>query len=316
MAFIHELAERLTETANSNDEMYLRPGLKTNLFIRLEVGREESVKQRLRKGVSKRGENIDHDDIPWFITEMDYTGIEDWFKHMSGGRQKLSKEALKNSYLGFAQKFKALGALAALDDAKLERFTDADVRDAAQTVSAYIFADNILTKNTTDGERDRPSLSASEINNQVPVWGFNGFTTGNYRNQNNDFVEAVMGRFMNNEAIWDDINAHIGNSDKSKSQSDGTWVSINNYGANEIEEHYRNEKLQKNIWKSKDIFAQHLEREFLSDKDGMIQLLKTFSEQDGIGGQPFFLRDGTGGSAYTNDQVKKIAESQGMRTGA
>lgn len=268
----------------------MKPGLKTTMFVRLEIAREQHVKERLRKGVSKQGENIDHDDVPYFAPELDWSGIKEWFSPYSGSRQKLSKEALKNSYVGYSMKLKSFAGLAELDKANMMRFSEKDAQDIAQTVTAYIFSDNILSRNGFEAP-GRPELSHYEIYSQRPVMG--NRLVGDYRDNLNDFAEKVLSNFMDAED-WNTINASIGD------PTGPDRVTKDNFSGRDVGDN--SEPLAKNVFNATPKFAEVLQTKILARQDDFRELLRQEGDK--------FHEDGVVKGKFTNEDVVNLYRQQ------
>jgi len=306
MAEITALSERLEE--GPGDDRF-SPGLKTTLFVRLEIEREKAVKERLRKGVSKQGENIDHDDIPYFLPALEYSGIKEWFANMSGARQKLSKEALKNAYVGYSMKFKTFAALATMDSQGIQRFTQTDVRDMAQTIGAYVMADNILMRNAFDkDDTSRPELSLSEINTQQPVMGAEGTTVKTYRDNLKYFSQEVLKKFLSDDKTWEEINLHAGNSPTDKGSKE--WITQEDFAGWDPEHNRAEPKKAGKIFNATGKMIELLEKNMLARSGEFKQMLIEISKQKNtVTGNEFFTEDGVvKGKEYTNSNIAEIVK--------
>lgn len=150
MPEVQALAERLQEP---DPEKQFRPGIRTSLWLHYYVAREKSAQERLSKALSgARAEGIDHEDIPFFLTNVDASSVDSMTGVISGTRLKISPEGTKNAYVGWNSKFKAFGALleAETDRYKYDRVSASDVNMLAQTLIGYIRFDNIATRNVTN----------------------------------------------------------------------------------------------------------------------------------------------------------------------
>ena len=295
--YLRALGKRLDQSKDR-----FEPGLKTTMFVRMEIAREEAVKQRLRKGVSKRGEEIDHDDIPYFLPELEYSGVVEWFANMSGSRQKLSKEALKNSYVGYSMKFKTFAALAHLDRKHIQRFSNSDVKNMAETVGAYICADNMLTKNGFDSD-SRPWLSTSEINSQIPVMANGKATVGKYRDNLQEFTQAVLEEFLRDgSTVWDEINASVGIAKSAEGTSE--WLTRKDFAGKDPHSVVDPTRAKK-IFDATGKMIDCLTKAMLSEGGGekFKGILLKMSEQDSGN---FFVEDGAVPGAFTNGDIEKL----------
>jgi hypothetical protein len=197
MEDIERIGKRLQESGNPYS-----PGIKTTLWLQLEVMRDEGTRTRLSKGSARVAEGIDHEDIPHFITQLDYKEMENLANVISGSRQKVTPQGWQNAYAGFNSKMKIFAFLLKLDRKGVSRFTAADARHLAQVIGTYIHMDNILTRNGVDNPATRPELSQHAMS-QVPP-SSNGQTTGGYRTKMNEFVGDLL--FGRGKAIGDSIN--------------------------------------------------------------------------------------------------------------
>ena len=182
---VKALAKRLTEEKHP-----YKYGPKTTLWVHLEVMRVESTRQRISKAISgMRAENLDHEDIPTLVAQADYLNIDRMTGMVSGTREKLSPEAVRNSYTGFGTKFKVLGRLAQMEKDGVAQFTDKDTQEAAKAIVAYIHMDNIFTRNAS--KLDRPELTWDNIDTGTgPSTG--DYTVGQYRTPQNEFAYDVV----------------------------------------------------------------------------------------------------------------------------
>lgn len=277
------------------DEGGYKPGSKTTLFIRLEIAREKAVKERLRKAQSKVGEKIDHDDIPYFLPELGWGAIDDWYLPLGGSRQKLSQEAVKNGYVGYNMKFKTYATLLEIENKEMgnDRVSKADVHDLIQTIGAYIYSDNLLTRNGYDGKQ-RPQLTEYEIDNQVPVCGSSGKSVGDYRNAMSGFMNQII-PFIDN-AAWERINDSV--NPERKEEND---IKANNFVGLSVGKNAHNKELSANIAKSIPYFLKELENAILENPAKM-QEFKEKLHQYGDS----FVGDGNIGDDKTiNDLAKE-----------
>lgn len=182
---VKALARRLEEPGDP-----MNPGPKTTMWLHLEVQRLESTRQRISKAISgTRAENLDHEDVPTLVAQADWVNIDRMTGMVSGTREKLSPEAIRNAYTGFGTKFKVLAQLARLERDGKAVFTDKDLDEAAKSIVAYIHMDNIFTRNANAG--DRPQLTWNVIDTQQGP-STHGLTVGNFRTPQNAFVSKVL----------------------------------------------------------------------------------------------------------------------------
>ncbi len=184
------LAKRLQEP---DEENRFKPGIRTTLWLHYEVAREKSAQERLSKALSgARAEGIDHEDVPFFITNVDASSVDSMTGAISGTRMKLSPEGTKNAYVGWNSKFKAFGALmeAEIGKDKLDRVSASDIDMLAQTLTGYIVYDNIITRNVTNqfADTERAVLTDNQFNS-VPVSGVT--ITKDYRQGMIGFIKEI-----------------------------------------------------------------------------------------------------------------------------
>ncbi len=192
LAEIQALANHLTERDHGHDTY--KPGVKTTLWLHLEVAREESVQMRISKGTSRGGgQKIDHEDVPFFIPQLDIEARRSMLTHISGGQQKMSPEALKNLYVGDSSSLKVAGLLAKMDEEGKARFTKIDARKFVQNLVSYVDFDNIVTRNGYDSDT-RAVLGSYLYDTQAPS-GDEVHTVRQYREQLNKLVRDVFDRY-------------------------------------------------------------------------------------------------------------------------
>jgi hypothetical protein len=246
------LGERLEESDP------FEPGPKTTLWLHLEVMRIESTRQRISKAISgTRAENLDHEDVPSLVANADWVNIDRMTGMVSGTREKLSPEAVRNAYTGFGTKFKALARLVQMEEKGIARFTEKDMAEAAKSIVAYIHMDNIFTRNASKG--DRPQLTWDVIDNQEGPSTSN-LTVGAYRTPQNQFVSDVI-RDSNFDFKQD---SSIKNADDLiRRETLSGEKSRKEYSTKEQEERYEDtkgilNKLQSTLMQRPDIIKEHL----------------------------------------------------------
>ncbi|MEK7218150.1 MAG: hypothetical protein AAB728_01655, partial [Patescibacteria group bacterium] len=195
---IKALSKRLREYDGDGRPTY-KPGLKTTLWFHFEVARDEQVKRRLSKGSARNAEGYDHEDIPFAVTQMDYNEMSNMLNVISGSRQKVTPEGLKNAYVGFNSKMKIFGNLASLDRDNLDRFTADDARLFAKSLAAYIFMDNTLTRNGK-AVTNPPTLSVSQFKTVPP--SSPKHTAWDYRRKMTDLIRALNSAHIFDSISW------------------------------------------------------------------------------------------------------------------
>jgi hypothetical protein len=185
LAEIKILSERITESGNR-----FKPGMKTTLFLETELARDESTRQRVTKVITRSGEQIDHEDAPMLMAFLDYGGIEEMLQAFSGQRQRMTKEGLKNSYVGFNTLFKTYARVAELDQDGTARFTSKDATQLGRSLMAYIHFDNIAIQAANDG-KGRQSLTWEQVENETMPSG-EGRTSSMFRDQMNKLAVDIF----------------------------------------------------------------------------------------------------------------------------
>lgn len=190
LPFIQALARRLEEPG---DKKYV-PGLRTTLWLHYEVAREGRAQERLSKALSgTRAENIDHEDIPWFLTNLGWNHVDNMSGVVSGTRMKVSPEGWKNLYVGYSSKLKIFGARLLAEREGIVRVTNQEVEMLAQTLMGYVHIDNVLTRNVCNDHdpRGRPMMTEEDFDTKA-VSGVSGSLTGQYRSVMNVFMDETM----------------------------------------------------------------------------------------------------------------------------
>lgn len=187
---IRAIAAKLRETDNLGDLARYKPGQKTKVWLQLVVARDESTRQRAAKVMSRGGDQIDHEDIPMLVSILDLNDMDELLSVQRGSQQRVTKEGLKNGYVGYGNVFQTYAQLAALsqDPTKGVHFTEDDAEAFGKRMMAYLFFDNLVTG--TPSER-RPSLSWGKINNETMPSG-GGRAPKAFRNPVNEVIEKVM----------------------------------------------------------------------------------------------------------------------------
>lgn len=189
---IRSIAARITERGSDGKSTFL-PGAKTTMFMRLVILRDQKARERISKALDKGAEGLDHEDIPYIATEIDWVKMGGLLDVMSGGRSKVSKEGWKNAYVGFNEKFKVYAHLAKLAKEKQALFTEEDAGDLAQSIGAYLVMDNQMMRAVKLKNGGMISLSREALENERPVANPN-MRTADYRNRSRDFIFDLVGR--------------------------------------------------------------------------------------------------------------------------
>ncbi len=292
---IKALAKRLTE--HDNGKPTFTPGLKTTLWFHFEVARDPQVKLRLSKGSARNAEGYDHEDIPFAVTQMDYSEMSNMLNVISGGRQKVTPEGLKNAYVGFNSKMKIFGNLAKLERDNLERFTADDARVFAKSLAAYIFMDNTLTLNGK-AVNNPPTLSLSQFKT-VPPSAVDDKTAWMYRGRMTEFIRALNSAGIFNDITWgtDPDNKNALGVKKEE------MLTVEKVSEENPEDGYQRNApgskiLQEAVFPR---FAEQLEKAIMKNMDAFKRVLADSEES--------FLNEG-GSKDLTYELVKKIREDE------
>jgi len=184
MKEIKHLAGRLREDGDP-----YKPGVKTTLFMRLVVLRDVKVRERMTKASARKMEEIDHEDVPYLATDVDYVIMQNLLGNVSGERWKITVQGWKNAYVGFNEKFKMYAQLARMARQGKARFSPQDVSDLAQTIASYVVMDNKLSGAAAVNKEAQ--LSKQNLESEVPVAN-SDLTTATFRNRSRDFVGDLV----------------------------------------------------------------------------------------------------------------------------
>ncbi|MFA5273092.1 MAG: hypothetical protein WC353_02930 [Candidatus Peribacter sp.] len=265
---IRDIAERITEYGPDGKPTF-KPGTKTTMFMRLVILRDQKARERISKALDKGAEGLDHEDIPYLATEIDWVKMDSLLGVMSGARSKVSKEGWKNAYVGFNEKFKVYADLARLAREKKAIMTESDVRDLAQSIGAYIVMDNQMMR-ATSLKPGQVSLSSEALEIERPV-SCPYVHTGAFRTRTRDFV-------------WDLARA-VGMQD---SDVGVKGITMAQFLSNE--ERDRNPvspDLVGQLDKARDPFIRALTQKILANPDTLIQVLAQFEEGSIAEGKKF-----------------------------
>ena len=196
---IQALAKRLREDNDWKSDAFYRPGLKTTIWLELEVAREESVKQRLGKGIDKRGGEMDHDDMHFFLPRLDFEELDNLAKPQGGGRQQLSGDGWLNGYVGFNSYIKSLGTLVQLEEDGVggAKFGSQDAEQVIKAAASFVRMDSILIGRSGFNEARRPKISWGEMKTSMPVAG--NHVANEYRKRMEKFTRELILAYQDDE---------------------------------------------------------------------------------------------------------------------
>lgn len=201
---IAKIAGRITEAPDGQGAQY-KPGARMTKFLMEEVAFDKNVYDRVNKAL-KRAENIDHEDIPMLLTQVDYNGVNQIINFTSGSQAKVSAAAMQNGYVGYNSFLKYFAMKATIGHPPI---TDRDIAKIASTLGAYSMWDNLITRNSIGSPATaRPFLSWEQINEQAPVSGAE--KTRAYRDTMNDFTLDLARSLGINDVGGIPIDVYIG----------------------------------------------------------------------------------------------------------
>ena len=157
------MGERLEESENK-----YKPGLKTKLFLQFEVSKDEQARQRVYKVVDKKGDLIDHEDVPQLVAMLTYGQLNNYLKPIGGQKQRITAEGIKNAYVGYNTIFKAHAMLAKEKADKTEVLTRENAEFLASRLVAYLHFDNIVVRRASAGGSDRPNIEPEVLDELCP----------------------------------------------------------------------------------------------------------------------------------------------------
>jgi hypothetical protein len=201
---IEAICAQITETGPNSDPF--KPGARMTKFLMERVAFDKNVSDRVNKAL-KRAENIDHEDIPMLLTQVDYAGVNQIVNFTSGSQAKVSAQAMMNGYVGYNSFLKYFGMKAVMGRPPI---TDRDVGKIATTLGAYAMWDNLITRNSIGAETtvQRPFLSWQQINDQAPVSGDQ--KTKVYRDKMNAFTVELCQAIGIHQVKGFDVDDFIG----------------------------------------------------------------------------------------------------------
>ncbi len=200
---IKKISIKITEQGVGVDPF--KPGARMTKFLMEEVAFDKNVSERVGKAL-KRGENIDHEDIPLLLTQMDFSGVNQLVNFTSGSQAKVSAQSMQNGYVGYNSFLKYFGMKATIGHPPI---TDRDVTKLASTLGAYSMWDNLITRNSIGAAASaRPFLSWEQINDKSPVVSTR--MTKEYRDAMNNFTMKLCQELDITQVNGIPINLYIG----------------------------------------------------------------------------------------------------------
>ncbi|TSC97962.1 MAG: hypothetical protein Greene101449_1056 [Candidatus Peregrinibacteria bacterium Greene1014_49] len=154
---IEEMGKSIQERDNP-----FQAGKKTTAFLLEEVAKDEAMRQRAFKVISRKGNQLDHEDIPFLMGIADAGSLDELLIVSSGQLQRVTPEGLKNAYVGYNDVFK----VHAMQAEKRGSLSPQDIDFLSSRLSAFVHYDNIVARKAHNTP-NRPSLSFEAINNQT-----------------------------------------------------------------------------------------------------------------------------------------------------
>ncbi|MFH1444610.1 MAG: hypothetical protein ABIG34_04470 [Candidatus Peregrinibacteria bacterium] len=209
---IRKIAQRITEVDSSSGKPTFLPGIKTTMFLRLVLLRDAKARERMSKAMDRVAEGLDHEDAPYFATEIDWLKMRNLLGVVSGDRKKVTVEGCKNSYMGFNEKFKMYAYLARMaQETGAPIFRTTDIEDITQSITAYLYFDNQMMR-ATEVTRGMPSLTENQLNEGTV--SNPAVRTSDYRTRTRDFIgELIQGLGMQDFKVRVDDKTEISMSD-------------------------------------------------------------------------------------------------------
>jgi hypothetical protein len=174
------------------DDNLFRAGKKTTAFLLEEVAKDEAMRQRAFKVISRKGNQLDHEDIPFLMGIADAGSLDELLIVSSGQLQRVTPEGLKNAYVGYNDVFK----VHAMQAEKRRSLSPQDINFLTSRLSAFVHYDNIVARKAHNTP-NRPSLSFEAINNQTMPSG-DGKKPREFRNPMLKLVDRVFFEYQDN----------------------------------------------------------------------------------------------------------------------
>lgn len=200
---ILEIAKSITET--EPDKKY-KAGPNTTAFLMEEVCKDETTRQRVFKVIDRKGDEIDHEDIPLLVAYATYSQLNNFLQPMGGQKQRITTEGIKNGYVGYNTLFKVHGLLARKRAEQGQSLSPSDVDFLVSRLISYIHYDNIVVRQASD-LNSRPSISFETLERETMPSG-SGKRPKEFRDKMNELVDRIMSTYRIADRI--DLNAYLG----------------------------------------------------------------------------------------------------------
>ncbi len=268
LAEIRALADKIMEKPGDHNNLDI--GLRTTQLLRFIVLRDPTVRVRVNKATARRGEGIDHEDIPYIFTDVGVSTVEGMMGNSGDDQAKTTFQGMQNAYVGFNEKFKFFARLAELKNKGEANFTREDAKNLAQTIAAYVVFDNQASNFSTFGRRK--GLSPSQFDSESPPSN-DKIKTRDFRNRTSDFVQnLVIDRLMPNAGFnFDRVFKN------SKLRADAKKEDMVKMDRNKYDE-----KTAEIFHKAAGAFEEELTAAILRDPQQLIDALAAFETQKGF----------------------------------
>ncbi len=206
-AEIKEIAKSITETKNGHPTY--TAGVKTTAFLMEEVCKDETARQRVFKVLDRKGDEIDHEDIPLVAAYATFGQLNNFLVPIAGQRQRITTEGIKNAYVGYNTLFKVHGLLAKKRAEDGQQLSPSDVDFLVSRLIAYIHFDNIVIRHASD-LANRPGISYETLENETMPSG-SGKKPKEFRDKMNHLVDRVIRTYHIGNLIGEDqLNEYLG----------------------------------------------------------------------------------------------------------
>jgi len=207
MQDIMEIGESITEDPPASP---FKPGLKSVAFLMEEVARDEATRVRVSKYMDRKGDQLDHEDVPMFVSFVGYEEMNNMLQPMGGQKQRFTKEGIKNAYVGYNTLFKvnAMKIKRMLERGK--RPSSEDLQYLVSRLVTYIHFNNVVLRNAAEVS-GRPSLSPEAYENETMPSAYTGLKPKDYGTPMNTLVDKLLGVYpVSATDIGVDMNKYLG----------------------------------------------------------------------------------------------------------
>lgn len=207
MADITEISDSITEDP-PNDPF--EPGLKSVAFLMEEVARDEMTRARVSKYMDRKGDTLDHEDVPMFVAFVGFNDMNSMLQPMGGQKQRLTAEGIKNAYVGYNTLFKsnAMRLKKMIEDG--QKPSRDDLQYLVSRLVAYTHFNNVVLREAAEVS-GRPTLGYEAYKNSTMPSASNGLKPKDYGEQMNTFADRLIKKYgitLSTPGV--DINEYLG----------------------------------------------------------------------------------------------------------